>query len=116
MKLSDIKGRRAVTVMAQAMELADAMDEMGSLGSMVEEIGKLGDDSGNAWKVMCKHLPKVLNDKRCSDLLLGLLATANGVPVEEYEQDGDVVGDLFSFVMSDWDALGFLSKRERTEM
>ena len=116
MKLSDIKGRRSLAIMGLAMELVDRMDANGHLGAMLEEMGGLGGDSSGAWRIMCKHLPPVLADEKCCDMLIELLALANDVPAEEYAESGDVIGDLFALVMSDWDSIGFLSRQGHTEM
>lgn len=111
MKLSDIKGKRALAVAAEAMELADALSGDERVEAMLEDYRKSASDGTEAaWKVMCRHLPPLLRDERYADSIVSLLALANGVPQAEYEESGDLLADIRELLLEDSESLGFLSR------
>ena len=109
MKLSDIKGKRALAVAAEAMELADALSGDERVEAMLEDYGKSSSDGTAAWKVMCRHLPPLLRDERYADSIMSLLALAKGVPQAEYEESGDLLADIRELILEDSESLDFLS-------
>lgn len=105
MKLSDIKGERSLDIIADAMELAEMVGDDDRFTAFVEEMKANKDD---AVHVMCKHVPSILRDERYKKRIVSILATAAGVPVEEYAESGPVVADLLELLTSDAESLGFL--------
>lgn len=107
MKFSDIRGRRSLEVMAEAMELVELMAGDKKLQGILDDIRQA--EGNSAWLVFCKHVPKILRQKKYADRIMRILAIATDTPIEEYEQNGEVLKDLFELVLSDSDTLGFLS-------
>lgn len=106
MKLSDIKGEKALDIMADAMELAEVAAKDDRLKALVDELRETERD--DMWMVFCKHVPPILRDHAYKDRIISILAAASGVTVEEYAEDGPVLADLFELVTSDSESLGFL--------
>ena len=109
MKLSDIKGRRSLEIMADAMELAEIMSGDARLQAMMDDLKAMQESGETAWVVLCRHAPALLRDERYADRLISILAAASDMDVEEYERDGEVLKDLFELITTDAEALGFLS-------
>lgn len=108
MKLSDIRGARALDIIADAMELAEVMADDPDFKAFGRDLKALA-DKDDAWRVFCKHVPKMLRNKEYNGRIISILAAAADVPVEEYAKDGDVITDLFELITSDAGALGFLA-------
>lgn len=107
MRLSDIKGEKALDVMADAMELAEKMGEDGRVKALMDAL-KDADGRDDAWRVFCHHVPPLLRDAEYKPRIISILASASGVTYEEYAEDGPVLFDLFELVTSDAESLGFL--------
>ena len=107
MKLSDIRGRKALNVMADAMELAEMLAEDDRLKGLREDL-KAASDGGNKMKLMSRFVP-IVRDSRYQDRLLSILAAASDTPLEEYEENGSVLADLVELLLSDSEMLGFLT-------
>lgn len=114
MKLSDIKGKLALDVAASALELVDAMAGDERFDGLLSDMAGLGGDTSGAWRVFCRHMPPILRDEKISGKLFELMALAHGTTPEDYAENGDVIGDLFGLLTTDFSTLGFLSPREET--
>ena len=108
MKLSDIKGKRSLSVIADAMELAEMVGDDARFKALVDDLKEHKDDKSQLWRVFCKHMPAILRDEAYADRIVSIMAAANGVTVDEYEEDGELLKDLFELVTSDSETLGFL--------
>jgi hypothetical protein len=110
MKLSDIKGKRSLSIIADAMELADLIADDERFKAMVEDVRGIPDEDRNPiWRVFCKHVPKIIRDEEYADRIVSIMAAASNVTVEEYEQEGELIKDLFELLVTDSEALGFLT-------
>ena len=105
MKLSDIKGEKALDIMADAMELAEIIGDDKRVKAFADDLKDAGDDK---WKVFCKHIPAILRDPEYKSRIVSIMAAASGVTAEEYAAEGPMLQDLFELVTSDAESLGFL--------
>ena len=109
MKLSDIRGEKALDIMADAMELAEVIGSDGRVKAMMDDM-RAAQDGGDqdTWKVFCRHAPAILRDPEYKGRIVSIMASASGVTVEEYAEDGPMLADLFELLTSDAESLGFL--------
>lgn len=112
MKLSDIKGERALDVMADAMELAGDMMDDGSFGEFAEAVKEAQGDKQRLLAFLCRVLPKTIRAHKRK--VISIMAAIQGVDAEEYAKSGDVVSDVIELLTSDGEALGFLSSRQES--
>lgn len=113
MKLSDIKGEKALDIMADAMELAELVGCDARFKALMDDMRAARDEDGESvgsatWKAFCRNLPPILRDQRYKDRIVSILAAASGVTAEEYAVEGPVLADLFELLTSDSESLGFL--------
>lgn len=114
MRLSDIKGKRSLSIVADAMELAELIGDDSRFEAIVGEVKNA--DKDEVWRVFCKRLPPILRDDRYADRIVSIMAAASGVTPEEYAEDGEMLKDLFELLTTDSEALGFLmGSAARTE-
>lgn len=113
MKLSDIRGERSLDVIADAMELAELIGGDDRYAKMTDELKEVGADG--AWKVLCRYLPSILRDDRYKKRVISILATASGVPYEEYAENGSILSDLSELLLSDSEAIGFLASTSTSQ-
>ena len=109
MKLSDIKGRKSLSIIADAMELFCEVREDKAFADMVGEVKKHADDKDAAGMAMAKYLPTLLRNDSYCDKLMSILASAKGCDLAEYEEDGNVLEDIMELFLEDSETLGFLS-------
>lgn len=109
MKLSDIRGERALDIMADAMELAELIGGDERFEAMRDDLKSHDGDRDEAWRVLCRHLPAIIRDERYKERIISVLAAASGVTVEEYSENGEILLDLFELFTTDYEALGFLA-------
>jgi hypothetical protein len=113
MKLEEIKGKKALEIMAEAMELAEQIRGDPRFGKMAEAIsdakqgGRLSD--ADAVRILFRHLPPLIRDERYADGIVRIMALAAGVPEAEYAEDGPILQDIVELLSSDAEALGFLA-------
>lgn len=111
MKLSDIRGEKALDIMADAMELADAMADDGRVKALMDDLVAAKGEDGkvrDGWRIFCKHFPAIFRDPEYKDRIMSIMAAASGVTVEEYAAEGPLLQDLFELLTSDAESLGFL--------
>lgn len=106
MRLSDIKGKRSLSIVADAMELAEMIGDDERFADMVDDFKKA--DKDGIWRVFCKRMPPILREDRYADRVVSIMAAASGVTPEEYAEDGELLKDLFELLTTDSEALGFL--------
>lgn len=105
MKLSDIRGEKALDIVADIMELVDAMADDDRVKSMVQELRVQGGDPS---RIICRHLPSILKDSGYKERIISVLAVASGVSYEDYASGGPLIMDLLELLTSDAETLGFL--------
>lgn len=110
MKLSDIKGEKALDIMADAMELAEMAHGDGRVRALAEELGAT-EDRSETWRVFCKHVPALLRDQGYKARIVSIMAAAAGMEPEEYAAEGPMLQDVFELLTSDAESLGFLLGR-----
>lgn len=107
MKLSDIRGEKALDILADAMELAEIMADDGRVRDMMEDLKQQDGDTASV-RVACRHLPAILKDERYKSRIVSIMAAASGVSYEEYAEGGPMIADLLELLTSDAETLGFL--------
>ena len=107
MKLSDIKGERSLDIIADAMELVEIMSDDERFQDLVQEIREGDGDKALAWRALCRKMPPILRDDQYRSRMMSILASAAGVPLDQYVEDGEVLKDIFELLTSDVEALGF---------
>lgn len=107
MKLSDIKGEKALDILADAMGLAEIVADDERVKAMMDDLREQEENAARA-RVVFKHLPAIMKDERYKTRIVSIMAAAAGVPYEEYAEDGPMVADLLELLTSDAETLGFL--------
>lgn len=107
MKLSDIKGERALDIMADAMELADALIADERFADFAKALSESHGDRKALFSVLLKNLPQFIRDERYRERIISILAAANGVSYEEYAENGNTVEDIVGLLLSDSEAIRF---------
>lgn len=106
MRISDLKGEKSLIVIADAMELVEAMADEPAFKGLCDEIkGK----KAEAWRVVCRYVPQILRNAKHRERIISILAAIAGKDPEEYAKTGDVFGDLKDLVTSDDEVFDFLS-------
>ena len=106
MKLSEIKGERSLDVIADVMEFVDKVGDDERFKQFLEAYKEANGDSDAVRRAFCTKLPPLIRDYK--DDLIAVLASASGVPKEEYAESGNVIGDVMELLLSDTETLGFL--------
>ena len=105
MRLSDIKGERALDVMADAMELADMMADDERVKAFLDAVREKGEEESSV-RLLMRHLPPVIRDERYRPRIMSILAAASGMEPEEYAEMGNPVADIVG-LLTDNEATGF---------
>lgn len=104
MRLSDIRGKRSLDIVADIMELAESLKDDERVKAFAEAIRDA--DADGRYIAFCKLAP-VLRDERVQDALVSVIARAKGVDEERFAEDGDVLGELWELLTDDAEALAF---------
>lgn len=108
MKLSDIKGTRALDIIADVMELAELMSDDDDFKAFLDDLKGIDGDGDKAVSVMLKRIPPLMRNAEYQRCIVSILASANEVTYEEYAENGNVIKDLLELLITDDDSLGFL--------
>ena len=107
MKLSEIRGEKALDVMADAMDLAESLSDDESFKALVELIkGREGEGVPRGALSIIAKLVRAHKKE-----IVALMASAKGVTYEEYAEGGEVVADVVELLGSDASVFGFLSQQ-----
>lgn len=109
MRLSDVKGEKALDIVADVMELAELIGGDERFTALADDMKALNGDTEKAWKVMCRHLPAILRDEGYKRRIVSILAAAAGIDQELYAKEGPILSDLAELFLTDSEALGFLA-------
>lgn len=108
MRLSDIRGERALDVLADFMLLAESLSDDEDFCAFVKALRESGAD--DAWMAFCKLAP-VLRKPDVKKRIVAVIANAKQVDPEEFAESGDVLGELWELLTSDVAAMGFLAQQ-----
>lgn len=109
MRLSDIRGEKALDIMADAMEL---IDELGGDERFEAFVGALREAQGDrdaTMRAFMRKLPPIIRDARYKKRVIAILAAASGTSYDDYAENGSTLQDLAELFLTDSAALGFFA-------
>lgn len=115
MRLSDIRGKRSLDVVADVMELVESLrgdEHVREFARAARESD--GDDGDDRYMAFCKLAP-VLRDPSVQDRVVSIMARAKGVDVDQFAEDGDVLGEIWELLTADTEALSFFDSSGTTQ-
>lgn len=112
MRLSDIRGKRSLEVVADVMELIDSLRDDEHVREFVAAVRESGED--DRYMAFCRLAP-ILRDPSVQDRVVSIVARAKGVDVDEFAEDGDVLGELWELLTADTEALNFFGSSGTTQ-
>lgn len=109
MRLSDIRGEKALDIMADAMELIDELGEDERFTAFVEAVRDAQGDRDATMRAFMRKLPPILRDERYKRRVIAILAAASGTTYDDYAENGSTLQDLAELFLTDSAALGFFA-------
>lgn len=112
MRLSDIKGKKAMTVMADILELADILADEPQFSAFMDGL-KHATGKTEDWRLFCAVAP-VMRNEAVQDKVVSIVAAAKGIPEEQAAEECDLVGEIVELLTSDIGSLGFFASSAQT--
>jgi hypothetical protein len=112
MRLSDIRGKRSLDVVADAMDLVGSLKGDEHVREFVAAVRESEDD--DRYMAFCKLAP-VLRDPEIQDRIVSIVARAKGVDEAQFAEDGDILGELWELLTADSEALDFFGSSGTTQ-
>ena len=107
MKLSEIRGKKAMTVMADILELADMLAENPQFAEFMDGLRNAPSESRD-WRLFCALAP-VMRDEAVQDKVVAIIASAKGMSEDEVAEGCDIIGELVELLTSDIGSVNFFA-------